>query len=76
MEISNSLEIKLYFHCALCLDEIPEGESPESYANYSGGWTIRGFQIWCLRHDCNIVHVDFEGQQHPADITRKVIPLN
>lgn len=59
-------EIKMYFHCALCIEELPEGTSPQEYRHTESGWTEKGFQVWCLRHNANIVHMDFEGHKHPA----------
>ena len=70
-EIPNSDEIKLFFHCALCLDDMPLGESPQSYQRIQVGFTKLGLQVWCIRHDVNIAHIDFEGQKHPANMTRK-----
>lgn len=71
----NSNEIKAYLHCKLCLAEqagpAGVGESPESYSRLSVGWTRRGFQVWCERHGANVMHVDFEGAQHPANLTCK-----
>ena len=71
MELTNKLSICSYIHCAMCLEEIPDGVSPEEFADLSVGWTDLGFQAWCNRHECNILHVDFEGQKHPADTSRK-----
>ena len=51
------------------MEEIPEGQSPQEYTNYDVGWTEMGLQIWCVRHDCNVVNIDFEGHQHPANET-------
>jgi hypothetical protein len=58
--------IQMYFHCRRCLAEMPPGTSPREFARLECGWTEIGFQVWCKRHQINIVHVDFEGQQHPA----------
>lgn len=69
-ELTNELQIVRYLHCNLCLEELPAGWSPQEYGDYEIGWTIKGIQIWCKRHDCNIMHMDFEGQKHPADTTR------
>lgn len=72
--VTNSKEISLYLHCGLCVQEWKDGkapgESPESYSRLSVGWTAPGLQVWCNRHDCNVVHIDFEGVQHPANTTR------
>lgn len=63
--IPNTNEITAYMHCAQC---IKEGLAQSIEA----GWTSLGFQVWCRTHDCNIVHVDFEGERHPANLTRKM----
>lgn len=68
----NTNEIKMFQHCALCLAELPEGTSPRDWARLEMGWTRRGFQVWCSRHEANVVHVDFEGAKHRANTTRRV----
>lgn len=68
-ELSNRNCINLYLHCGKCLKEIPEGTSPREYQKIQVGWTDRGIQVWCVRHDCNVIHIDFEGQTHPANTT-------
>jgi len=66
-----------FVHCGLCGKEWKEDKeintkcSPRDYARISVGWTKQGLQIWCVRHDCNILHIDFEGAQHPANTTRQ-----
>lgn len=69
---ANTREIKMFMHCGLCIQE----KKPQYI---EAGWTLQGFQVWCLNHDCNIVHVDFEGTKHPANTTRRlpaeVIPI-
>ena len=68
---TNELAIRAYLHCALCLEEIPDGVSPSAYKQLSVGWTVQGLQVWCDRHECNVLHVDFEGKVHPGNTTRK-----
>ena len=58
--------IVMFFHCRRCLEEMPEGTSPREWAQLEVGWTQIGLQVWCRRHEVNIMHVDFEGAQHPA----------
>ena len=66
----NELNIVQFIHCSLCIKEgIPNGESPETWARFSVGWTKEGLQIWCVRHKSNIVHIDFQGKKHPADLS-------
>ena len=60
----SSSSIQLHFHCKKCLTELPEETSPSSYSQLTAGWTKEGLQVWCERHDLNIIHIDFEGVQH------------
>lgn len=60
--------IDLFFHCAECLKTLPPGMSPSEWSSIEAGWTRAGFQVRCKRHDLNIIHVDFEGQRHPANL--------
>lgn len=64
--IPQTNEIANFFHCRECLKEKPHGVSPRDWARLEIGWTLLGFQVWCVRHDMNVIHVDFEGQKHPA----------
>ena len=70
--LSNKLSIKTYGHCKRCIDEIQSGKagrvSPRDYARLSFGFTVEGLQVWCVRHECNVIHIDFEGQTHPANM--------
>ena len=59
-------EIEMFFNCGECLEELPSDTSPRDYQRLEVGWTIAGFQVWCKRHDMNIIHMDFEGHTHPA----------
>lgn len=52
-------QIQLYFHCKRCLDELPEGLSPQEWAQLEAGWTNKGLQVWCKRHGINVIHIDF-----------------
>lgn len=63
--------IRSHVHCALCLESVPDGVSPQEWRQTEVGWTEKGLQVWCARHDCNIMHVDFEGMRHRADTTRR-----
>lgn len=75
MKLSNKNKIVAYLHCGLCLKEyldsayLKKSKSPAEYARTQAGWTKEGIQIWCNRHNCNIMHIDFEGQRHPANNT-------
>jgi|TARA_Y100000401_G_scaffold21577_1_gene14439 hypothetical protein len=56
-------QIGAYIHCKKCLNELPEDQSPSEFAKTQTGWTEKGLQIWCNRHDLNIAHIDFLGQK-------------
>lgn len=71
MELTNKHSIEQYLHCGLCMDECPDGISPRDYAQTEVGWSVLGIQLWCIRHNCNIVHIDFEGNKHPAETSRE-----
>lgn len=68
-EIPNTLQAHLYLHCGKCLNELPKGISAREYSQLEVGYTKLGFQVWCRRHECNVMHVDFQGQTHPANLT-------
>ena len=56
-------EIEAYIHCGECLKELPQDQSPMEFARTQTGWTEKGLQIWCNRHDLNIADLDFLGQK-------------
>ena len=71
----NDNNITSFIHCSLCIKEgIPKDESPRTWARFDIGWTKQGLQIWCVRHESNILHIDFQGKKHPADWSRIPTP--
>jgi hypothetical protein len=68
-DIPNTNEIGMYFHCGKCLQERPDDQSPRDWQRIQVGMTKQGLQVWCVRHECNVIHVDFEGRKHPANQT-------
>ena len=65
-------EIVRFIHCKKCLDEIPSGVSPREYAQVEVGFTVPGVQVWCKRHEVNVMDIDFEGAgPFPANISIK-----
>ncbi len=71
--LPNTLCIESYMHCGKCITEwgegAAEGLSPRDWSHLSVGFTKEGLQVWCNRHDCNVVHIHFEGQKHPANMS-------
>lgn len=73
--LTNERAIEGFIHCGLCGADRPRGPhgiAPRHYARLEVGFTERGLQIWCVRHDCNVMHIDFQGACHPAN-TRAVL---
>lgn len=63
-------DITQFLHCAKCIKELSEKKiplSPQQYAKVEFGFTSRGVQLWCIRHDLNIIHIDFGDQKLRAN---------
>lgn len=63
--------IETFIHCSECLQILPPNTSPREWADLEVGFTPLGLQIWCKRHECNVVHIDFEKKRHPANTSRR-----
>jgi len=48
-------QIVRYFHCTKCIQAKPKHISPREYASIEAGFTKTGLQVWCKRHNENIV---------------------
>lgn len=66
-------DIRLFMHCGQCLNERPADVSPRDWASLEVGFTEKGIQVWCKRHNINVLHVDFEDQKHPG-CTDAILP--
>jgi len=57
--------------CNRCLEEFQSGAtdaaSLRDYTVLDVGFTDIGIQVWCRRHEANVVHVDFGGRKLEAD---------
>lgn len=70
--IKAELSITSYIHCSRCIDEWLASDrsvSPADYSRTQSGFTELGLQVWCNRHNVNVVHIDFQGARHPANMT-------
>jgi hypothetical protein len=70
----NNNSIDTFVHCEHCYSELKNakteedfsligavaGESMMTYARFEVGWTNQGFQVWCTRHNHNVMHIDFD----------------
>ena len=79
LDLPNTKEIGMYLHCGLCVHDVMHGDmqgkvTPRNYARLSVGWTKQGLQVWCERHEVNVIHIHFEGATHFANLTRKPTP--
>lgn len=72
--IPNTYEITQFFHCAQCMPARPPHLSPREWMELEIGFTPLGIQVWCKRCECNVCHIDFQGQRHPANLTRRLEP--
>jgi hypothetical protein len=70
MDIEAANAIGVFIHCRKCLIELPIGVSPREWAQVEVGWTRPGFQVWCKRHEINVLHIDFEGSKHTVHLRR------
>ena len=57
--------------CSKCETEFllgsTDSRSLQDYSRLDIGFTSIGVQVWCRRHDANVVHIDFADQKHIAD---------
>jgi len=66
-EATAASQIITPIHCPSCMSTRPAGVTATQWALLDVGFTERGLQIWCRRHDVNVAHVDFEGHRHPVE---------
>tara|TARA_Y100000034_G_scaffold132045_1_gene194130 strand:+ start:1842 stop:2084 length:243 start_codon:yes stop_codon:yes gene_type:complete len=69
--ITSDNDIHMYYHCGKCLNDRPSNTSPSEWSSLEVGSTKLGIQVWCKRCQKNVMHVDFEGQKHPANMMCK-----
>ncbi len=69
--------INTYIRCPKCQEDIFRRAgsevtiSPREYGRMECGFTRDGFQVWCLRHDMNIIHIDFNREDMTVDTTMR-----
>ena len=70
-DIPTTNDIGMFLHCRQCLKSMPDDQSLREWSRLDVGFTPFGFQVWCKRHECNVIHMDFQGQRHPANTSSK-----
>lgn len=63
-----------FCHCRMCVQEKAPDVSMAEYAALEVGMTEHGIQVWCLRHQVNVIHVSFDGKQLPANNRKEAPP--
>jgi hypothetical protein len=63
--------IDMYMHCPHCLDEQPHDVTARDWARLNIGMTKEGMQVWCVRHDMNVMAFDFLGQTIRANFDQE-----
>ena len=57
--------------CNKCVEELSTLSSTDTnlknYVKFEVGFTSLGIQIWCIRHNINVCHIDFDNNQLSAD---------
>lgn len=66
-------QIEMFVHCQMCVKELTDMAkltkdkkppvSPREYIKVEVGQTPHGLQVWCIRHEANVIHLDFTGEQ-------------
>jgi hypothetical protein len=69
-------KIFMNFNCRQCQEEYADGKygrnkSMQEMARFAVGRTKTGLQVWCVRHDMNIIDMDL-----PADNRLMTMPLH
>jgi len=50
-------EIVAFYHCGKCVAEMPEHLVAHEWQFVEVGATEQGIQVWCKRHDMEIIHL-------------------
>ena len=56
-----------FYHSKKCLEEKGDYISARDYASFEFGATEKGFQLWCTRHEENVLALDLLGQKVTYD---------
>lgn len=67
----SKLEITAYIHCHKCLAELPLGTSPKEWSRTQTGLTPTGVQVWCNRHEINVMNLDVDVTERGNATTPK-----
>lgn len=71
--MANKPDIVSYIHCRECMfdwSQTDKSISPAEFQDNEVGFTSTGIQVWCRRHDKNVICVDVDMV---SNVTGKVI---
>jgi hypothetical protein len=63
MSNESKLQIDMYLKCKKCFEELPVGTSMQEFATTQAGFTTTGIQVWCTRHNCEVVHLPYKQER-------------
>ena len=66
-DLPNTFAIKHVLECKRCAESCPAGVLLNDWQRVTIGFTPFGLQVWCVRHQANVFHVDFRGQRLPVN---------
>ena len=64
--MANKPDIVSYIHCRECMfdwSKTDKSVSPAEFQKNEVGFTPTGIQVWCRRHDKNVISVDLNEVQ-------------
>jgi hypothetical protein len=66
----NTRSISSPILCSRCLHEaLVSGKNPRYYQELEVGMTPSGLQVWCVRHESNVIHLGLRGHTLPINVT-------
>ena len=65
--LASMLSSTLFYCQNIPLDKVTNIEKDTVYSKIDVGFTERGLQIWCQRHQLNICHINFDGKKLETD---------
>jgi hypothetical protein len=63
-----------FLHCARCLAACPPELSAAEFARLAVGRTPYGLQVWCIRHNANVYHLDLTSTPRPRFVSHALEP--
>ena len=64
--------ITAFMQCARCLHECPPFMSAAEFARLAVGTTPYGVQVWCVRHNMNVYHLDLTSPPRPRYVSHGI----